>query len=113
MDKDVGVKAKPTIQKIIDSREERSDDFSLNQKMRARFRKKKHDMKREESRKAAEIAKFGMRVIPSSQLSESDQKLKSKVKELQQRNKLTQQVKDRRDQIRNESIFAQPQSNKR
>ena len=47
-------------------------------------------MKREESRKATEIAKFGMRVIPSSQLCESDQKLKSKVKELQERNKLTQ-----------------------
>ena len=79
MDKEVGLKAKPTLQKMLDSREERHDDFSLNQKMRAKFRAKKQESKREEGMKAAEFAKFGMRVIPSSQLSDSDRKLKCKV----------------------------------
>ena len=62
MDKDVGVKAKPTLQKIIDSREERSDDFSLNQKMRARFHQKKHEMKREENMKITK-GKYSLEVM--------------------------------------------------
>lgn len=73
---------------MLDFREERQDDFSLNQKMRAKFRAKKQEMKREENRKAEEVAKFGMRVVSSSQLSDKDRKLKEQVREVQARNKL-------------------------
>ena len=38
LDAEVGKASKPTLQKMLDDREEKKDDFSLNQKMRSRFR---------------------------------------------------------------------------
>ena len=55
MDKEVGLAAKPTLSKLLASKEEKKDDFSLNQKMRKQFRAKKHEIVKEESRKKTEI----------------------------------------------------------
>lgn len=68
LDKEVGKASKPTLEKLLSSKEEKKDDFSLNQKLRAKFRSKKSEIAREESRRSSEVAKFGMPVVSHSQL---------------------------------------------
>ena len=48
IDKDFLVANRPTLQKMLDSREELKDDFTLNQQMRAKFRSKKQLLKKQE-----------------------------------------------------------------
>ena len=73
--------------------------------MRAKFRSKKHELKKQDEQREEEILKYGMVLDRTTHASEYERKRAEKVKVAQ--NYINQQraLLDRRSQIAKESIF--------